>query len=121
MDEVFPKLKQYVSPEQAAAKRKSYVVYIRADWGKSLNFDGFTAAKYIKELILIETDYFSSRPLFSWDDVYALVTGENIEAIGSKAKPRSIFNNNMVRPPTKSPSAAYPFTVGKPRFSFLSR
>ena len=121
IEEAFARLRMNIDPSTAAAKRKSYIVYIRADWGKSLNFDGFTAAKYIKELIMIETDYFSSRPLFSWDDVYALVTGENIEAIGSKAKPRSIFNNNMVRPPTKSPSAAYPFTVGKPRFSFLSR
>jgi hypothetical protein len=124
IEEVFSRLRMYIPPEQAAAKRKSYIVYIRADWGKSLNFDGFTAAKYIKELIMIETDYFSSRPLFSWDDIYTLVNGESIEAIGSKAKPRSIFTNNIVRQPTKvvqSPSLAYPFTHGKPRFSFLSR
>jgi hypothetical protein len=121
IDEAFARLRQNIDPAKADAKRKSYIVYIRADWGKSMNFDGFTAAKYIKELIMIETDYLSSRPVFSWDDIYALVNGENIEAIGPKPKPRSIFTNNIVRSPTKSPSVAYPFTVGKPRFSFLSR
>lgn len=121
IDEAFARLRMNIDPAKADAKRKSYIVYIRADWGKSMNFDGFTAAKYIKELIMIETDYLSSRPIFSWDDIYTLVNGENIEAIGPKPKPRSIFTNNIVRPPTKSPSVAYPLTVGKPRFSFLSR
>jgi hypothetical protein len=138
MDEVFPKLKQYVSPEQAAAKRKSYVVYIRADWGKSLNFDGFTAAKYIKELILIETEYWSNRPSFTWDEIRKLVEGESIEAIaGSKPAQRSIFNavqgskppqrsvfNTIRAPTTRQPVATAAIQApinGKPRFSFLSR
>jgi hypothetical protein len=127
--DAFNKLETYIRPEQAAAKRKSYVVYIRADWGKSLNFDGFTAAKYIKELILIETEYWSNRPSFTWDEIRSLVEGESIEAIqGSKPPQRSIFNNirtpTTVRQPVSSPkiaAATQSAPNAKPRFSFLSR
>lgn len=126
MDEAFVRLNQYIEPSKAAAKRKSYIVYIRNDWGKSLNFDGFTAAKYIKELIMIETDYFASRPLFSWDEIRDLVKGENIEAIqGSKTPKRSILSPSMLPSIIKSAQPANisikPPANGKPRFSFLSR
>ena len=125
MEEAFARLRQNIDPSKAAAKRKSYIVYIRADWGKSLNFDGFTAAKYIKELIMIETDYLSSRPLFSWDEIRDLVNGENIEAIqGSKPPRRTIFNAPRALPiPSVKQQMQLPTNLpsGKPRFSFLSR
>jgi hypothetical protein len=125
MEEAFTRLRQNIDPSKAAAKRKSYIVYIRADWGKSLNFDGFTAAKYIIELIMIETDYLSSRPLFSWDEIRDLVNGENIEAIqGSKPPRTSIFNASRALPiPSIKQQLQVPSILpsGKPRFSFLSR
>lgn len=123
MDEVFARFRQNIDPSKASAMRKSYIVYIRADWGKSLNFDGFTAAKYIKELILIETEYWSSRPAFTWDEIRTLVNGENIEAIpGSKPPNRSVIFSTPKISPKMPTSTPFKLTqTGKPRFSFLSR
>jgi hypothetical protein len=127
--DAFSGLETYVSPSVADAKRKSYIVYIRADWGKSLNFDGFTAAKYIKELIQVETEYWSNRPSFTWNEIRSLVEGENIEAIaGSKPPKKSIFSayTGSTLPSIKKSSQPTNISVkppanGKPRFSFLSR
>jgi hypothetical protein len=137
IDECFTKLEQYVNPNSASGIRKSYIVYIRLDWSKSLNFDGITAAKYIKELIMVETDYWSSRPPFTWAEIRNLVNGENIEAIsGSKPIKKTIFNtssnittqnttqNSSVKLPSPSNKTSVkppPPPNGKPRFSFLSR
>jgi hypothetical protein len=126
MDESFSKLEQYVKPISAAGIRKSYIVYIRSDWSKSLNFDGIVAAKYIKELIMVESDYWSNRPLFTWSEIRNIVNGENIEAIyPTKSPKKNTFNSfsGHTNTPTKQhKSVNFPQPPsGKPRFSFLSR
>jgi hypothetical protein len=119
--EAFSRLRLYIDPSESAAKRQSYIVYIRADWSKNMNFDGFTAAKYIKELIMVETDYWATRPSFTWDEIQKLVDGEDISAIAGSKPPQKTIFNSFATSAKKQYTSPPKIASGKLRFSFLSR
>lgn len=117
VEEAIVALKMNISPDRAAAMRQSYIVHIRSEWNRSLTLDGVTAARFIRELIMVETDYWSNKR-FDWDDVESLVKMETIQPLPSN-EPRRVIgnilaNHNPSRITFTGPSA-------KPRFSFLSR
>lgn len=116
LEEAIAALKTNIPESKAAAMRQSYIVHIRSEWNRSLNLDGVTAARFIRELILVETDYWSTR-CFDWDEIAALVQGESIQPLPS-SEPKRIGNVSLSQRPAR---IAFSAPSSKPRFSFLSR
>jgi hypothetical protein len=71
--------------------------------------DGIRAARYIRDLIITETDYWATRS-FQWDEISELVKSESIAPLPSKD--RTIM---------RSIPSAPQFQMARPRFSFVSR
>ena len=109
MEEALIKLRENIDPAKANLMRQSYVVHIRNQWVRSTNMDGIRAAKYIRDLIITETDYWATRR-FEWDEISELVKSESIAPLPSKDK-RSVLVMRSVPQ----------FQMVKPRFSFVSR
>lgn len=62
LERVFPE-------ERCSDIRKSYLIYIRNDWMRNMTIEGITSFSKIKELNLIETEYWERRPAFAWSDL----------------------------------------------------
>lgn len=117
-EEALSHLRTNIPPEKAAIMRQSYIVHIRHEWTRSITLDGVTAAKYIRELILTETEYWSKRA-FTWDEVAPLIQYESIAPLPSREKPKStIMGGIHLQQP---PRVIQPGPTTRPRFSFLSR
>lgn len=119
VDDAFKLLKTNVDPQKAEAIRQSYILYIRKDWGRDTTMSGISSVKYIKELLMAETDYWSKRT-FDWDDVYRIVSNESISPIEglTPAKPKPIV---IATSGSQGYSLFKSMNTSKPRFSFLSR
>jgi hypothetical protein len=109
MEEAFIKLRENIDPAKANLMRQSYVVHIRNQWVRSTNMDGIRAAKYIRDLIITETDYWATRS-FQWDEISELVKSESIAPLPSKDKRPVLVMRSVPQ-----------FQMARPRFSFVSR
>lgn len=110
-------LKTNLPPQTAQAMRQSYIVHIRSEWGRSLSLEGITATKYIRELILAETEYWGRRT-YSWADIEEIIRGESISPLASREKAKSGPLASL-QPPQRPVHFTGP--SARPRFSFLSR
>jgi hypothetical protein len=117
VDEALAQLRMHLPEDKAAIMRQSYIVHIRAEWSRNLSMEGVTAAKYIRELILAETEYWGKRG-FSWDDIESLVRTESIGPLPSREKPKFSMG---VQPPRQPAPRTITGPSSRPRFSFLSR
>jgi hypothetical protein len=117
VDEAITQLKTYLPADKAVMMRQSYIVHIRAEWSRNLSMEGVTAVKYIRELILAETEYWGNRG-FSWTDIENLVRTESISPLPSREKPKFSIG---VQPPRHPAPRTITGPSSKPRFSFLSR
>ena len=117
VDEAFSQLRMHLPEDKASLMRQSYIVHIRAEWSRNLSMEGVTAAKYIRELVLAETEYWGKRG-FSWNDIEALVRTESIGPLPSREKPKFSMG---VQAPRQAAPRTFMGPSSKPRFSFLSR
>jgi len=118
IDEALTQLKTYLPADKANLMRQSYIVHIRAEWSRNLSMEGVTAAKYIRELILAETEYWGKRS-FSWADIENEIRSESISPLPSQEKPKL---SSGIRIPQPQHQPQRQLIMGtKPRFSFLSR
>lgn len=122
MEEALIKLRENIDPTKANLMRQSYVVHIRNQWVRSTNMDGIRAARYIRDLIITETDYWATRS-FQWDEISELVKSESIAPLPSKDRTimRSIPLLSTSKTSTLVMRSAPQFQMVKPRFSFVSR
>lgn len=67
-DESIQELSIFLPESQATARRHEYLIYIRNDWMKNMTMDGISSAGKIKELNVIEDNYWSRRS-FKWSDI----------------------------------------------------
>ena len=136
MEEAFRQLRKNIDPTKAHLQRQSYILYIRRDWGKQTTLGGATAARYIKEITMTETEYWSTREPFTWDEIEDLVRGSSNDPLPSKQSSRSTLfgdvlkrigtattttTSSLPRPPTNPQTQIRISTSSKPRFSFVSR
>lgn len=119
VEEALVQLNMHLPADKASSMRQSYIVHIRADWSRNLSMEGVTAAKYIRELVLAETEYWGKRS-FSWADIEHLVRSESISPLPSREKPKLTGGIRMPQPQQYQPHRQ-PIMGSKPRFSFLSR
>jgi hypothetical protein len=125
LSEAFEHLRRNVEPTKAHLQRQSYILFVRRDWGRDTTLGGITAAKHIRDLIRVESEYWSPRSFASWDEVEQLVQGESGEPLPS-SKPGRKTTIFSVRPPAPTMQVASPSpriirSGPTPRFSFLSR
>jgi hypothetical protein len=127
-------LRQNVIPEKAHMMRQSYILFIRRDWSRDTSLSGITAGRYLKEILMTETDYWSGLQ-FSWDEVEELIRNENIDSLEPAATHKTsrsfhlknlsrytpISNPEPITAPAPAPYKLLNITGSKPRFSFLSR
>ncbi len=116
--EAIEHMKRNIPMDKAHLIRQSYIVHIRAEWSKLMGLDAVSAAKYIRDLVITETDYWGNRSL-DWNHIQNLIKDENVEPLASRRKESSIFAFKVPQP--KNPSVSIMNTGSKPRFSFLSR
>lgn len=145
MKESFEHLRRNVPPESANLQRQSYILFIRRDWNRQTTLAGASAARYVKELTTVETDYWGTRDSFTWDEIEALVEENNTDPLPSAQAPKSTIGlisqsfTGIPRPPRRAapqpqvqapvpspklvsqPSVVRSVTSSKPRFSFVSR
>jgi hypothetical protein len=118
VDDAFKLLRTNIDPQKAEAIRQSYIMYIRKDWARDTTMSGISSVKYIKDLLLVETEYWSKRS-FVWDDVYNLIGNNMIDPLDPSklvSKPATGISLNQTQ------FSLFKTTNGpKPRFSFLSR
>lgn len=139
--EAFEHLRRKVDPSTSKLQRQSYILYIRRDWSKQTTLAGASSARFVKELTTVETEYWSTRDLFTWNEIEQLVDGDHIYPLSSTEVPRSALGRlahsftGIPRPPRVTPTIprqtiAVPtqkvisqpsVTISKPRFSFVSR
>jgi hypothetical protein len=54
---------------RAAEFRKGYLVYIRNDWMRNMTIEGISSFSKIRDLNLIESEYWEKRDSFAWTDL----------------------------------------------------
>lgn len=124
--EAIDHMKRNIPSDKAHLIRQSYIVHIRAEWSKLMGLDAVTAAKFIRDLVMTETDYWGTR-IVDWNLVENLIKYESVEPLPSRRKETSIFAFRVPQPKISQPTSVQPknptiMSVGpKPRFSFLSR
>jgi hypothetical protein len=145
MKEAFEHLRRKVDPSTSNLQRQSYILYIRRDWSKQTTLAGASSARFVKELTTVETEYWGTRDVFTWNEIEELINGNHIDPLPSADIPRSSLGRlaqsvtGIPRPPRSSfrvhapsPVSRVPTpapvvvsqptpTISKPRFSFVSR
>jgi hypothetical protein len=107
-------LRRNVDPSRAHMQRQSYIMYIRNDWSRHNNMEGISALRYVKDLIDIESQYWSQQT-FNWEDVEAVLNGESI----ATQEPRVI---KPISAPTKSTGFSWSKSATSiPKLKFLAR
>lgn len=66
--ESMAELAVFLPEHTATAKRQEYLVYIRADWMRNMSMAGISNAPKLRELNVIEENYWSKRS-FKWSDL----------------------------------------------------
>jgi len=113
--ESFNLLRANVDPSKAESMRQSYIMFIRRDWARDTTMSGISVVKYIKDIVLTETDYWAQRS-FTWDEIETLVGTDSVSSIV-----------NTLPPPVTIQSIGQQYSLfrrsGGPklRLSFLSR
>ena len=63
-------LETNLPPAVALTRRQEYLSYIRNDWMKNMTMEGISNAPKIRELIMVEENYWSKRT-FEWYELSA--------------------------------------------------
>jgi len=61
-------LGSFLPAEMASTRRQQYLVYIRNDWMRNMTIEGISTAGKLKELNMVEENYWSKRS-FKWSDL----------------------------------------------------
>lgn len=70
LEECWATLENLFNTDSARRKRREYLTYLQRDWGKQTTMTGITMLMKIRELNMVEGDYWSRRSL-DWSTVKA--------------------------------------------------
>jgi hypothetical protein len=87
----------------ATQVRRDYLLYIRSDWMRNMTLTGISSFSKIKELNLIEQDYWGTRT-FSWDDILELGGDINVSPISEQL---SVLNSTPNIPKLTAPTGGF--------------
>ena len=67
-DESMAELETFLPAVMASTRRQQYLVYVRNDWMRNMTIEGISTAGKLKELNMVEENYWSKR-YFQWSDL----------------------------------------------------
>lgn len=105
-DESIQELKKILPEDTICQKRREYLVFIRTDWMHNMTLQGVANAPRLKELFMIEENYWSKRS-FVWDDLLQFSDVNTSPIIHNLSVLTSTPNIPKIIPPVK------PFSVVK--------
>ena len=92
-------------------RRQQYLVYIRNDWMRNMTLTGISNAPRLKELNVIEDEYWSKRS-FTWSDIQAKYPDINVSPIPERSS--TIASGSAVIPKISMPVAGgFSLKIGK--------
>lgn len=96
---------QSIMPTAADATqiRREYLVYIRTDWMRNMTLTGISSFSKIKELNMIESDYWGVQT-FVWEDILAFGGGMNVSPISEQL---SVLNSTSNIPKLTAPTGGF--------------
>lgn len=89
--------------DYARSKRREYTLYLQKDWGKQASLSGISSLMRVRELSMIESQYWSLRQL-DWDSV-RLLLDETDDIL-----------TPIVPLPTQSPTSNIQYRINPQRF-----
>ena len=104
-DEAIAELRTFLPEDQATARRREYLVYIRGDWIRNMTLSGISVVPKLKELNNVESDYWGMRSL-SWSD---LLQFSDINMMPLHNRTSTISSNPII--PKMSSTYSKPFRL----------
>jgi hypothetical protein len=104
LERVFP-------AERSSEFRKSYLVYIRHDWMRNMTLEGISSFSKIRELNLIESEYWDTRGSFAWADLLRFEALINVSVLHQHVVKTAISAPNV--PKLTEPAKGFSLKVGK--------
>jgi len=100
---------QKVYPASRSAEiRRFYLSYIRQDWMKNITIEGISSFSKIKELNLIESEYWG-RKTFEWSDLMKFESAINVAPLGEHL---SVLNSTPGVPKITAPARGFSLKFG---------
>jgi hypothetical protein len=100
--------KVYPAP-RCAEIRRFYLTYIRQDWMKNITIEGISSFTKIKELNVIESEYWGRRPAFAWKD---LLQFESVMNVAPLVEHLGVLNITPGVPKITAPAKGYSLKLG---------
>lgn len=101
--ESLDELAVFLPEDRAVAVRLEYLNYIRNDWMKNMTLSGISTAPKLRELNLIEENYWSQRT-FKWTDL-AVFSDINVSPLVNQVS--SLGSGNSLIPKIVMPSGGF--------------
>lgn len=83
--------------------RRAYLVYIRSDWMRNMTIAGIASFAKLKELNLIESEYWGTKT-FDWADLLQFEASTNVSPIGEQL---SVLNSTPNIPKMIPPAGGF--------------
>lgn len=99
--------KVYPAP-RCAEIRRFYLTYIRQDWMKNITIEGISSFTKIKELNMIEAEYWG-RKAFEWKDLLQFEGSTNVSPLSEHL---SVLNSTPGVPKIIAPARGYSLKLG---------
>jgi hypothetical protein len=106
LERVFPSAK-------CSEVRRLYLVYIRQDWMRNMTMDGISSFSKIKELNMIEAEYWGRRPAFAWSDLLQFEDIINVSSLHEHAGSSTLSTPGIPRITAPSRGFSLKFGSGK--------
>jgi hypothetical protein len=106
--ESLEELERVFPASRSAEIRRAYLLYIRQDWMKNITIEGIASFTKIKELNVIESEYWGRRS-FAWSD---LLPFEGLINVLPLTEHLSVLNSTPGIPKITAPARGYTLRIG---------
>lgn len=107
--ESIAELEKVYPASRCAEVRRFYLSYIRQDWMKNITIEGISSFTKIKELNMIEAEYWGRKTSFAWKDLLQFESAMNVAPL---AEHMSVLNSAPGIPKIIAPAKGYSLKLG---------
>jgi len=101
-------LEKVYPASRCAEIRRFYLSYIRQDWMKNITIEGISSFTKIKELNLVESEYWG-RKTFEWSDLLQFAGSVNVSPLNENL---SVLNADLSIPKITAPARGFSLKFG---------
>ena len=105
--ESLAELEKVYPASRCAEIRRFYLTYIRQDWMKNITIEGISSFTKIKELNLIESEYWGRKTSFAWKDLLRFEIN-----VAPLSEHLSVLNSTPGIPKITAPARGYSLKLG---------